>query len=105
MLHNDIGYTDKQALFITLDRFNALCHTHYTSIAQLLFAPPPLSCEIAARRAIENIEYGLSLILVVQDFALHQSFTLSHYALFQEETIESLLLLGAQDSHKDSGNF
>lgn len=105
MLHNDIGYTDKQALFITLDRFNALCHTHYTSITQLLFAPPPLSREIAARRAIENIEYGLSLILVVQDFALHQSFTLSHYALFQEETIESLLLLGAQDSHKDSGNF
>lgn len=105
LLHNGIGYTDKQAMFITLATFNALCHTRYASIAQLLFAPPPLSREIAARRAIEGIDYGMSLILVVQDFALHQSFTLSHYALFQEETIESLLLLSAQDSHKDSGNF
>ncbi|MDE7172733.1 MAG: hypothetical protein K2N70_00115, partial [Helicobacter sp.] len=93
------------AMFITLSTFNALCHTHYASVTQLLFAPPPLSREIAARRAIEDIDYGLSLILVVQDFALHQSFTLSHYALLQEETIESLLLLGAQDLGKDSGNF
>lgn len=105
LLHNNIGYTDKQIMLLTLATFNQLCNTRYTSIAQLLFAPPPLHIEIAARRAIEGMEYGISLILVVQDFALKQSFIISHCALFQEETIESLLLLGEQDSRKDSHNF
>lgn len=104
-IHQNIGYTDKlEAFFITLKTFNALCGAEYASIVQLLFAPPPLGVEIAVRKQIEGLDFGMSLIIVMQDFALNQSFSLSHCAHFQEETIESLLVLD-KDLSKDSGNF
>lgn len=63
----DLHYMNRDEVrFITLADYNRLCKTHYESITQLIFTPPPYEQECLLRYHLEPDPYSLSVILVVE---------------------------------------
>ena len=52
--------------FITLDRYNVLLETDYSSIEELIFNPPTFEQELKLRKIIIVNNYDLSIIIVVK---------------------------------------
>jgi len=63
----DIGYMSRSEVrFITRQSYNHMMNTHYQTITELIFNPPPFEAEVALRGRLEPLSYTLSTIIVVE---------------------------------------
>jgi len=53
--------------FITLESYNRLAGSRYSTVTELIFSPPPFEKELHIRTALEVSPYDLSAILVVEE--------------------------------------
>ncbi len=53
--------------FVTLSRYNELCHTDYASVQALIFSPPSFADELKVRHFLESDFFSLSAILIVDE--------------------------------------
>jgi len=53
--------------FITLEHYNTLAKTNYTTVTELIYSPPSFSEEVALRTKLGVTPYDISIILVVED--------------------------------------
>ncbi len=53
--------------FITLAHYNHLADTHYTTIIELMYAPPSFAKEIELRAKLGATPYDISIILVIEN--------------------------------------
>jgi hypothetical protein len=90
---NDIHYFNREEIkFITLEYFNALAKTHYSSIKELLFSPPTFENELHVREILTQNPYDLSPIIVVENI-LTCKLTLHLDAKVYEDTKEKLIII------------
>ncbi len=63
----DIHYMSRDEVrFITLEYYNKLCESSYTSVEALIYSPPSYEKEVMIRQQIEGGFFSLSTILVVE---------------------------------------
>jgi len=53
--------------FITLETYNRLADSRYSTVTELIFSPPPFEKELEIRTALGMSPYDLSAILVVEE--------------------------------------
>ena len=53
--------------FISLEYYNELTSSHYSSVTELIFAPPPFEIELSIRSELIPSLYDLSSIIVVDE--------------------------------------
>jgi len=53
--------------FITLETYNHLAHTNYTTVTELIYAPPSFSDEVSLRSKLGVTPYDISVIIVVDE--------------------------------------
>jgi predicted adenine nucleotide alpha hydrolase (AANH) superfamily ATPase len=88
----DTGYFDRdEIIFITLDYYNQLASTHYTSIKELIFESPSFDEEVKIRQKIVSNPYNLSAIIII-DSILNGKFEIVCQSKVYEDVKEQLNL-------------
>ncbi len=65
---NNIYYMNRDEVkFISLDFYNHLANSNYSTIEELIFNPPTFNKEVVMRQKIIKNNYDLSLILIVKE--------------------------------------
>ncbi len=65
---DQIHYMNRDEIrFVSLTRYNELCHTNYSSVHDLIFSPPSFENELKVRHLLESIFFSLSAILIVDE--------------------------------------
>lgn len=85
-----IGYFDRdEIIFITLDYYNHLASTNYTSINELIFKSPSFDEEVKVRQKIVSNPYNLNTIIVI-DSTLNGKFEIVCDSKIYQDTKEML---------------
>ncbi len=70
---DDIGYMNRDEVrFITLEHYNRLIGSNYSSIIDLIYHPPKFEQEMQLRARLEPLSYSLSTILVVEEIPIQK---------------------------------
>ncbi len=65
---DQIHYMNRDEVrFVSLKRYNELCHTDYDSVLALIFSPPSFANELQVRHLLESNLFSLSAILIVDE--------------------------------------
>ena len=68
---NDIFYLNRDEVrFITLDKYNILSNSNYSSVLELIFNPPKFKKELKVREQLGITHYDLGAILVVKEIPI-----------------------------------
>lgn len=91
--HNDIHYFNREEIkFVTLELFNSICNTHYTTVQELLFHPPTIETELFFRNQLINSAYDLSPIIIVDTIPASKLFIELETKIY-DDTREKIILL------------
>lgn len=91
--HEGVGYFNRdEIIFITLDRLNFTCQSHYKNVMELIFNPPSIEAQMRLRATINPNPFNLSPLIVVDEFS-HAKLDIYLDATTYEDTKERLLLL------------
>jgi len=91
--HDNLHYFNREEIkFVTLAYFNEKNATSYKSIKELIFNPLSYEKELDFRRDINDTEYDLSPIIVVEEI-IESKLTLYLDAKTYEDTKEKLIIL------------
>lgn len=87
----EFGYFDRdEIIFISLDFYNELAHTHYQTMKDLIFNPPTFDEEIKIRQKIIPNPYNLSTIIIIEN-KLNGKFEIVCDSKVYDDTQEILL--------------
>lgn len=91
--HKNIHYFNRDEIkFIELEHFNKLCGFTYKNIEELIFNPPEFQKELSIRGTIEENNYSLSPIIVVEQID-DSKLTLTLDAITYQDTKEKLMII------------
>jgi predicted adenine nucleotide alpha hydrolase (AANH) superfamily ATPase len=91
LIHEGIGYLNRDEIrLVSLERFNTLANTSYSSTLELIYHPPGLETELHVRQQLTAMAFDLTPILVV-DTLPHGKITLFLEAKTYEDTKEQLI--------------
>ncbi|MEA1893541.1 MAG: epoxyqueuosine reductase QueH [Campylobacterota bacterium] len=90
---NNIHYFNREEIrFVTLDYFNLICKSRYSTIKELIFNPPTLKQELDFRATCEDEQLSLTPIIVIKEIP-HVKLIIELDAKTYEDTKEKLIIL------------
>ncbi len=90
---NNIAYMNREEIkLITLEYFNTLANTKYTTIKELIYNPPTFEKELEVRKLLGCSNYDLSPVIVLEQLT-EKKLTLKLDAKTYEDTREKLIII------------
>ncbi len=81
---------------LELDSFNALCHTNYKNVKELLLSPISFEEEVALRQKLTQNAYNLSTIAVLDSVDTEAKFDILLESKVYEDVKETILIKGKE---------
>lgn len=93
--HEGLHYLNKDEVkLIELSLLNSFCHTHYTTIQELLKTPLAYDEEIQLRQNLTHYTYDLSTIIVLQTVPHDAKYEIELDSKIYEDVKETILIKG-----------